>query len=194
MPVDLRRLPVPVTAATAALAFLVSGPVAALIAAVYTLLGARALTRRTRRRADSARHARSLDNLCALAADLRAGLPPAPPSTADPRVAALTDAVWRLAERTGAPAADLVERIEADLRAAARARGSAEAQAAGARMTAALLAALPAAGLALGESIGADALTVLLTTTPGALCTIGALTLQLAGLAWSARLISGATR
>lgn len=102
--------------------------------------------------------------------------------------------MWRLAERTGAPAADLVERIEADARAADRAKASAAAQAAGAQATAILLAALPAGGIALGYSIGADPLRILLHTGLGAACALGAVALQCAGLLWADRLVTGAAQ
>ena len=90
-------------------------------------------------------------------------------------MAQLTAAAWRLAERTGAPAADLVERIEADARAMDRAAAAAAAQAAGAQATAWLLAALPLGGIGLGYSIGADPLAVLLHTPIGAACAVGAM-------------------
>jgi tight adherence protein B len=112
----------------------------------------------------------------------------------DARIAHLTAAVWRLAERTGAPAADLVERIEADARAADRAGASAAAQAAGAQATAMLLAALPLGGIGLGYSIGTDPLEILLHTRAGAACAVGAVLLQCAGLWWADRLVSGVAR
>jgi tight adherence protein B len=201
----------------AAVGLMVAGPVAGLVLAIYVALGARAVIRRTRRRRALAARSRSLDNLNALAADLRAGLPVASnpmaagpaasdPTTSnatpsysvdepsDPRLAELTAAVWRLAEQTGAPAADLVERIEADARAGDRARATAAAQAAGAQATALLLAGLPVGGIALGYGIGVDPLQVLLETPVGGVCLIAAAALQSAGLLWADRLSSGATR
>jgi tight adherence protein B len=182
---------------------LAGGPVLGATAAGYAALATRAALRRASARAEAAARARVLDDLSAIAADLRAGLPPAavlPTSheatsarAAAERVQRLTGAVWRLAERTGAPAADLVERIEADARAADRAHATAAAQAAGARATALLLAALPAGGIALGYAIGADPLAVLLHTPLGAACALGALVLQVAGLAWSDRLAAAGT-
>jgi Flp pilus assembly protein TadB len=64
----------------------------------------------------------------------------------------------------------------------------AHAQAAGARLTALILIALPPLALGLGHSIGADALGVLLQSRIGFVCTVLAVTLQLAGLAWTDRL------
>jgi len=184
----------------AVVGLLLGGAVAGLLAAVYGALTARALIRRAERGRASANRARSLDDLCALAADLRAGLPPAVVANpdhggaAERRISELTTAVWRLAERTGAPAADLVERIEADARAADRARASAAAQAAGAQATALLLAALPLGGIALGYGIGVDPLRTLLHTTLGGGCALGAALLQSVGLLWADRLATGPAR
>jgi tight adherence protein B len=194
---------------------LAAGPVAAVLAGTYLALGARALVRRSVGRGRAVARSQALDDLGALAADLRAGLPPgdlelgaprsgaatpafpapsAPAPSADLlRLRELTEAVWRLAERTGAPVAELVERIEADARAADRARASAAAQAAGARATAMLLAGLPAGGIALGYAIGVDPMRVLLHSPLGAACAGGALILQLGGLAWADRLAMAGT-
>jgi tight adherence protein B len=169
---------------------LLGGPVAALIAFAYAMLGARALARRAARRRSAEVRARDLDQLGALAADLRAGLPRAT-ATIGGRLGELTAAAGRLSERTGAPTADLVERIEADARAADRAAATAAAQAAGAQATAVLLAALPLGGIALGYGIGVDPLHVLLHTPAGAACAVGAVGLQVAGLLWADRLTDG---
>jgi tight adherence protein B len=193
-----RRLTGTGMVAAAGTGLVIGGWVTAAVLAAYAALAIRGLLRRARGRQEAARRSRSLDDLCALAADLRAGLPPAAVNRrssssepADPRIADLTAAVWRLAERTGAPAADLVERIEADARAADRATASAAAQAAGAQATAMLLAALPLGGIALGYSIGVDPLRVLLHTGLGAACALGAVLLQCAGLMWAGRLVAG---
>jgi tight adherence protein B len=186
-----RRAVVPAVGAVAALGWIGGGPVAGVIGAAYSALAGRALLRRSARRRDRVAKAAALDGLSALAADLRAGLPPAAravsPLSSD-RIARLTSSVWQLAERTGAPAADLVERIEEDARAAERAAAKAAAQAAGAQSTALLLAGLPVAGIALGVTIGADPLQVLLHTPIGAACAIGAMLLQCGGLLWAERL------
>ncbi|GAB2613451.1 hypothetical protein Aab01nite_69650 [Paractinoplanes abujensis] len=179
---------------------LAGGPAGAAMAGAYAVLLGRAVMRRSRRRRAGAERAAALDALAGLAADLRAGLPPVAglPSAAEApagdRLRRLMGSVWRLAERTGAPAADLVERIEADARAADRAGASARAQAAGAHATAMLLAALPVAGLALGAAMGADPLRVLLHTPLGAACGLTAVVLQAGGLLWSERLVGGVTR
>ncbi|GIE81233.1 hypothetical protein Aph02nite_71830 [Actinoplanes philippinensis] len=173
------------------------GPVAAIVAAVYALLAAREWRRRSGRRRAAEQRAAHLDDLTSLVADLRAGIPPAAVAaspTAPGRIGQLTDAVWRLAERTGAPAADLLERIESDARAAERSAKTAHAHASGTQTTAILLAALPLAGIALGHAIGADPVGVLLHTPLGAVCVAVALVLQFAGLKWAQRLTEGATR
>jgi tight adherence protein B len=169
----------------AVVGLLAGGPVGGVVAGSYAVLGARALLRRTKRRQAAAERTRTLDDLAGLAADLRAGLPPAALASTS-----LTSSVWRLAERTGAPAADLVERIEADARAADRTAATAAAQAAGAHATAMLLAALPLGGIGLGITMGADPLGVLLHTPVGAACAIAAVLLQCGGLLWSERLVA----
>ncbi|SCL16919.1 tight adherence protein B [Micromonospora inyonensis] len=213
---------------------LLAGPVAALVAAAYSALGMRALLRRRLTRSAERLRRHRLDQLGALAADLRAGLPvpttltdesalsgagrsvparvgdgPAAPDGVDPadrpersvddaagpapldRIDRLTRAAIRLADRTGAPLAELVERIEADMRAMDRGLAAAAAQAAGARATAWLLAALPLGGIALGYGIGVDPVRVLLHTPVGAGCAVVATLLQVVGLLWAERL--GAT-
>ncbi|NES26291.1 hypothetical protein GCE86_27720 [Micromonospora terminaliae] len=206
------------------------GAVAALVLGAYGTLAARAVLRRRAHRAADLAHRRDLDQLGALAADLRAGLPAGsalaadlragPPAGGalgsearaalsagsalaadvpvgggigdDPRrVARLARAAVRLADRTGAPLADLLERVEADARAADRGLASAAAQAAGAGATAWLLAALPLGGIGLGYAIGVDPVAVLLHTPVGGGSAVAAVALQIGGLLWAERL--GAT-
>ncbi|MFJ6198830.1 hypothetical protein [Micromonospora sp. NPDC092111] len=169
---------------------LTAGPVAAVLLAGYGVLGARGLLRR-RAQARAGRERRlRLDRLAALAADLRAGLPvPALAGTGgSDRLDELARAAVRLADRTGAPLAELLDRVEADARAHDRGLASAAAQAAGARATALLLAALPLGGIGLGYGIGADPLAVLLHTPVGGACAVAAMGLQAGGLLWAERL------
>ncbi|WP_412101420.1 type II secretion system F family protein [Micromonospora ureilytica] len=176
----------------------VGGPVAAVALAGYGTLAVRGVLRwRVNRSAERDRR-RGLDQLCGLAADLRAGLPvPHALDVADieragaGRLRQLTSAAVRLADRTGAPLAELVERIEADARATDRGLAAAAAQAAGARATAWLLAALPMGGIGLGYGIGVDPVAVLLHSTVGGACAVVAVALQIVGLLWAERL--GAT-
>jgi tight adherence protein B len=196
-----RRATVAAGGAGAVVGAVTGGPVAAVAAGAYAGLAASGWLRRRQIRMARALRIRRLDELCALAADLRAGM--APPvatgpddsrmaSTGDPatdRLTDLTQAARRLADETGAPLADLLDRIEADARAADRTRAAALAQAAGARVTALLLAALPGAGIALGYGLGVDPMAVLLRTPLGAACAVTAIVLQIAGLTWSRRLV-----
>jgi tight adherence protein B len=188
----LHRALVAAVVVLAILGLVAGGPVGGFIVAVYAILAARALLRRSQRRRDVAARARTLDDLSGLAADLRAGLPPSAEPVLAPadRVTRLTSSVWRLAERTGAPAADLVERIEADARDADRARATAMSQAAGVYATGMLLALLPLAGLGLGMAMGLEPFGKLLYTPIGAACAIAAVLLQAGGIIMIERLIS----
>lgn len=168
---------------------LLGGPVGALVLAAYGTLAARAVLRRRDRRASDLAHRRDLDQIGALAADLRAGLPAGGAIADGPqRVVRLARAAVRLADRTGAPLAELLERVEADARAADRGLAAAAAQAAGARATAWLLAALPLGGIGLGYAIGVDPVTVLLHTPVGGGSALAAVALQISGLLWAERL------
>ncbi|MFG1915855.1 hypothetical protein [Micromonospora sp. NPDC048898] len=174
---------------------LVGGPVAAVAVGGYATLAVRALLRWRANRSAERRRRHGLDQLCGLAADLRAGLPVQRAIEAatdgrdnSDRLRQLTAAAVRLADRTGAPLAELVERIEADARAADRGLAAAAAQAAGARATAWLLAALPVGGIGLGYGIGVDPLAVLLHSSVGGSCAVLAVVLQVVGLLWAERL------
>ncbi|WFE37997.1 hypothetical protein [Micromonospora sp. WMMD998] len=174
---------------------LLGGPVAALALAAYGTLAARAVLRRRTLRAAALAHRRDLDRLGAAAADLRAGLPvDGGFDSGTGRLARLARAAVRLADRTGAPLAELLERIEADARAADRGLAAAAAQAAGARATAWLLAALPLGGIGLGYAIGVDPVTVLLHTPVGGGSALAAVALQITGLLWAERLGAGPGR
>ncbi|MFI5835088.1 type II secretion system F family protein [Micromonospora sp. NPDC051300] len=174
---------------------LLGGPVAALVLAAYGALAARAAVRRQAQRAADLAHRRELDRLGGAAADLRAGLPSgAVLDEGSGRIARLCRSAVRLADRTGAPLADLLERIEADARAADRGLAAAAAQAAGARATAWLLAALPLGGIGLGYAIGVDPVAVLLHTPVGGGSAVAAVVLQVGGLLWAERLGAGPGR
>src|SRR4051794_35308635 len=76
-----RRLVGSAAVAAAVLGSIVGGPVAGLVAMVYSALAVRALTGRVAKQCDTAARARDLDGLSALAADLRAGLWPSSSSS-----------------------------------------------------------------------------------------------------------------
>jgi tight adherence protein B len=194
-----------VAAAAAGTAGALGGVVAAVLALGYSLLGLRAARRAVAERAVTAGRGVALDVIGGLAADLRAGVAPSAAVEAA-RVAlsagrpdsALRQALGRLSaacevsERLGAPLADLLDRVEADLRGVERARETVAAQTTGARASAALLALLPLAGVGLGYAMGAQPGQALLHTPLGAACALGALLLQACGLTWTGRLCRAA--
>jgi tight adherence protein B len=132
----------------------------------------------------------------ALAADLRAGRQPAEllAGQKEParRRSAAVAAVWTVSERSGAPAADVLDRVEQDLRATERLRREVTAQLAGARSTAALLAVLPLLGIGLGAAMGARPLHVLFGTGWGQVALLVGAGLDALGLMWTARIVAAA--
>jgi tight adherence protein B len=172
-----------------------AGDTAGLITGVYAATAIVIVAGRQVERARVAAFERGLDAVARLAAELRAGadpevavarvLPAVRGADGGPgRLAVRVTAATTVAEQTGAPLSELLDRLEADAGASARVRAVAAAHAAGARATAWLLAALPVAGVALGFAIGADPLHVLLHTPVGAAAALLAVGLQLAGLVW----------
>jgi Flp pilus assembly protein TadB len=93
-----------------------------------------------------------------------------------------------MSDRTGAPLAELLERLEVQQRDLSRARAAAHSQVAGIRLTSVLLAVLPLVALGMGQAIGAEAFGVLLATPFGTGSVAVAVALQLGGLAWADRL------
>jgi tight adherence protein B len=91
---------------------------------------------------------------------------------------------WRVAESSGAPLAEVLERLAADF-AAAEAQDRAVASAlAGPRSSALLVAVLPAIGLAMGAAMGAAPLATLLHTAGGRLLACSGVCLDALGVAW----------
>lgn len=135
-----------------------------------------------------------------LAGELRAGQAPADALAilgADPRSEPVTrhravSAVWTVAERSGAPAAAVLERVEQDLREREQQRREIAAQLAGARSTAGLLAVLPVLGIGLGVAMGADPLRTLLGNPRGQIALVVGAALQAAGVLWTARIVRSA--
>jgi len=172
-----------------------AGPVAGLVAATYSVVTVVYVLRRRAGAIERQARALALDAVALLAADLRAGLdPPTVRASARPAVQGVrvvsqrVSAAWSVADVTGAPLADLLDRLQAELRDLERLRLAATARAAGIRATAVLLAALPIAGIALGYGMGADPSHVLLHTPLGAGCAAAATALQVAGFCWTDRL------
>jgi tight adherence protein B len=94
-----------------------------------------------------------------------------------------------VSDRTGAPAADCVDRLAAAVRAELAAADERAAALAGPQATAQVLGWLPAAGVVLGALVGADPVRVLLLTGPGRLCLVAGLLLWAAGRGWSRALV-----
>jgi tight adherence protein B len=97
-------------------------------------------------------------------------------------------ACWSLCASTGSGLAAAVERLEAAERDARDRRRAVQAELAGPRATAALLAVLPLIGLLLAGGLGAQPHRVFATPV-GAACLVLGIGLDLAGLAWTRRLV-----
>jgi tight adherence protein B len=168
----------------------VAGVAAGLAVAAYAVTTVVIARRRLRERAGAWARAAAIDAVVGLAVGpaLAAAAPAMSQVDGARPVAVRVAAAVQLAEATGAPLADVLDRLDADLRAADRVRATAMAQLAGARASSWLLTVMPLAGIGLGHAIGADPLRILLRTPLGAGCLLGAVALQLAGLAWADRL------
>jgi len=103
-------------------------------------------------------------------------------------------AACRLAARTGAPLAEVIDVVVAGVAEAADADELRRTALAGPRATARLLAWLPAGGIALGTMLGADPLAVLLGGGVGGLCLVGGGALFLLGHRWVRALVADAER
>jgi len=181
--------------AAGASAGVAAGPVAAGLAAVYGGGAAGLLVRRGRTAKRRRATAATLDTVAEMAAELRAGAAPAVViEAAEPLLAGTPEeresvlAACAVSERTGAPLAEVLDRVEGYLRQADRLRLAVAAHRAGTRATALLLAVLPAGGVAVGYGMGADPLRMLLHTPLGAACVGLACALQVGGLLWTERL------
>jgi len=181
--------------ASAAGAWWLGGPVAAALGAAYGTLGTLLAVRRQRSKARRLHETRALDAVSDLAADLRAGAAPeaalecsGPAVAGSPTAAGMVRAAWLVSERTGAPLADVLERVDVALRQAQRRRVDAQAHSAGSRATSMLLTVMPVVGIAIGYGMGADPLHTLFRTGVGALCVGMACAFHLAGLGLTLRL------
>jgi tight adherence protein B len=131
----------------------------------------------------------------ALGPVLRLGEPPPGPA-ADESAQALVRvaAAVQLSARTGCSLAGVVTAVEDDLRARLHAGQELRSAVAGPRASAAVLAGLPVLGLLMGSGVGADPWRVLTTTGPGTVLLVLGVALELAGTAWSARLVRRAVQ
>jgi tight adherence protein B len=96
----------------------------------------------------------------------------------------------RLSARTGASLAEVVTAVEDDLRARQRHRLELRSSLAAPRASAALLAGLPLLGLAMGGGVGAHPWQVLTQTGTGQVLLAAGVGLEIAGVAWSNRLVA----
>ncbi len=99
-------------------------------------------------------------------------------------------ACWEVAEHSGAGLAVAVTRLGTGRRAAAAADAQLASELAAVRTSARLLAALPLFGLLIGQWIGARPVAWLLGGAVGRVILVAGLGLQLAGIAWLARMVS----
>ena len=102
------------------------------------------------------------------------------------------DAVWAVSERSGAPAAAVLDRVEQDLRARQQQGREVAAALAGARSTGTLLAVLPLLGIGLGAGMGAHPITVLLGQPRGQMALMLGIALEALGVLWTSRIIAAA--
>jgi tight adherence protein B len=125
-----------------------------------------------------------------LAPVLRLGEPP-PGTAADEagRALARIAAAVQLSARTGCSLAGVVTAVEDDLRARLHVEQELRSAVAGPRASATVLAGLPVLGLLMGAGVGADPWRVLTTTGTGTVLLVVGVALELAGTAWSTRLV-----
>lgn len=105
------------------------------------------------------------------------------------RVLSQVGAAWRVSAVTGAPLADVLERVEQSVRADREQRRRVAAGLAGPRATAVLLAGLPVLGIGLGVGMGADPVHVLTGTSAGQLALLAGVVLDCVGLWWTGRIV-----
>lgn len=99
---------------------------------------------------------------------------------------------WRVGEHTGAPMADVLGRVAADLSDLDGQRRAVAVALTGPRSSAALLAGLPLVGIALGAAMGARPLAFLFGASAGRLLCCAGLALDAAGVLWTQRLMQRA--
>ena len=131
----------------------------------------------------------------ARAADLGGDMPAALRMAADETGAELLAELagaWLVAERSGAPLAHVLDRLEETARGDLEIEREVESGLAPARATGRLMAVLPVFGLALGSGMGGDPVEILTGTFPGVLCLAAGCGLACAGVAWVERIAASA--
>ncbi len=101
---------------------------------------------------------------------------------------------WMVAERSGAPLAGVLDRLEASMRDDREIEREVQSGVAPARATGRLMAVLPVVGLALGSGMGSDPIALLIGTVPGGLCLAAGSACACAGVAWVNRIAAAAER
>lgn len=101
---------------------------------------------------------------------------------------------WMVAERSGAPLARILDRLEASTRDDREIEREVQAGVSPARATGRLMAVLPLVGLMMGSGMGADPVALLTGTLPGALCLAAGATCACVGVAWVNRIAAAAER
>lgn len=101
---------------------------------------------------------------------------------------------WMVAERSGAPLARSLDRLEATMRDDREIEREVQSGVSPARATGRLMAVLPVVGLTMGSGMGADPVTLLTNTVPGALCLAAGSACACAGVAWVNRIATTAER
>jgi tight adherence protein B len=99
---------------------------------------------------------------------------------------------WIVSERSGAPLATVIARLEQTARVDRDVLREVESGIAPARATGRLMAVLPALGLLLGSGTGGDPVTVLTSTWIGVACLAAGCALACAGVAWIERIATSA--
>lgn len=168
----------------------------AVAGAIAAATGTVLLARATAERGDRRLAGRLVESVGTLAGELRAGQQPAEALAACEGSAVgehpAVRAVWAVSERSGAPAAAVLDRVEQDLRTRAAQHREIAAQLAGARCTAGLLSILPVLGIGLGAAMGAHPLPVLLGDARGQLALVAGVVLEALGVLWTARIVASA--
>ncbi|MCW2831886.1 MAG: hypothetical protein JWP31_2578 [Aeromicrobium sp.] len=101
---------------------------------------------------------------------------------------------WLVAERSGAPLARVLDRLEESARNTRELQREVESGVAPARATGRLMALLPAVGLLLGSGMGGDPIGVLTGTWIGIACLAAGTALACAGMAWVERIATSVER
>lgn len=95
---------------------------------------------------------------------------------------------WLVAERSGAPLARVLDRLDTAARDDREIEREVQSGVAPARATGRLMAVLPVVGLLLGSGMGADPVHLLVSTVPGAACLAAGTACACAGVAWINRI------